>query len=223
MSENGSENGATRKELAVETRAIDDLRPDANNLKTHPNSQIDSLVASIRRFGFNDPIGIDEDNNIIEGHGRYEAAKRLGMDSVPVIVLSGLSERERRAYAIAHNQTTMNTGMDREAVQSEFADLGVGPGDYLSIGYTEDDVLFLSEQFDFDEQGAARTDHNGHEVSNPNAFLPTVHRSTIHFDNEAQADRFQTFIMALRERYPDGVTMADRLTSFMDEYGDGSV
>jgi hypothetical protein len=202
--------------LEVTTRKVADLIRDEENLKVHPVLQIDQLVASIERFGFNDPVGIDEQNNVLEGHGRLLAADKIGLDEVPVVVISGLTEAEKRGYRIAHNQTTMNTGMNRDAVRNEFQALNLSSDDYMSVGYAQDDVLFLSDMFDGDAN--SDMDHNGHERDNVSSFLPPVVRTSITFDNDAQFDKFQDFQMALRSRYPEGATIADRLMLFVDEY-----
>lgn len=206
--------------LSLSSREIDSLRLDESNLKIHTEVQIEQLMASIREFGFNDPVGVDERDFVLEGHGRIEAARRLGMLSVPVIVVTGLSDIEKRAYAIAHNQTGMNTGMDREAVRNEFTDLGMSESDYLGAGYSADDVLFLSDTFDQRPAQSAEggADHNGHSAVNTHATLDRVHRSVLTFDNDRQFNQFQTFVMMLRAHYPEGRSIADRLVSFVGDY-----
>jgi hypothetical protein len=203
--------------LKLERRPLAGVIPYSNNTKVHNDADIDLIVASVERFGFNDPIGVDDDNNIIEGHGRFEAAKKIGLAEVPVLVITGLTEQERRAYAVAHNQTTLNTGMDRNAVRAEFDELNVQPDDYMAIGYTNDDVLFLSQAFD--PQHNTGTDHNGHASNSMTGFFPTVVKTVIEFDTEDQFDKFQDFQIALRQQYPDGDTIADRLMLFVAEYG----
>ena len=89
-------------ELKIEYMRVDDLKPYPNNARQHKNRDIDAIAQSIEQFGFDDPIGIWGDENVIvEGHGRREAAKLLGMDVVPVIRLDHLTDEQRKAYALA--------------------------------------------------------------------------------------------------------------------------
>lgn len=97
-------------ELKVEYIGIDQVKPYENNAKIHTPEQIDQIKKSINEFGMNDPIGITgQDNIIVEGHGRLIACKELGMREIPVIRLDHLTEEQRKAYTLIHNQTTMNT------------------------------------------------------------------------------------------------------------------
>lgn len=99
-------------ELKVEYLPLEAIKPYENNAKLHPEEQIEQIKKSIQEFGMNDPIAIDENGVIIEGHGRYEACLQLGMEKIPAIRLSNLSEEQRKAYALVHNKLTMNTGFD---------------------------------------------------------------------------------------------------------------
>ena len=85
-------------------RDITLLKPHARNARTHSKKQIGQIARSIRKFGFTNPILIDEEDRIIAGHGRVEAAKSLGMTRVPVLLLEGMSEADRKAYVIADNR-----------------------------------------------------------------------------------------------------------------------
>ena len=98
---------------------IEDIKPYENNAKLHPQEQIEQIKKSIQEFGNNDPIAIDENNIIIEGHGRYEALKQLDYKEVEVIKLSHLTEEQKKAYILVHNKLTMNTGFDLDILNEE--------------------------------------------------------------------------------------------------------
>lgn len=109
---------ATR--LKIENMKLADIKPYRMNAKQHPQEQIDQIKRSIEEFGFDDPIAIwGEENTIVEGHGRYLACKQMGIDEVPVIRLDHLTDEQRRAYTLIHNQLTMNSGFDAEALALE--------------------------------------------------------------------------------------------------------
>src|SRR5580704_10113017 len=95
---------------AVEHRSTASLRPYARNARRHSKKQVRQIADSIQRFGFTNPVLISDDGEIIAGHGRVEAAKLLGLASVPTLRLSHLSETERRAYVIADNKLALNAG-----------------------------------------------------------------------------------------------------------------
>ena len=94
--------------MKIEKIKVNDLIPYENNAKLHPQEQIDQIIASIKECGFNDPIAVDENNVIIEGHGRYMALKQMGIGEVECIRLSHLTEEQKKAYILIHNKLTMN-------------------------------------------------------------------------------------------------------------------
>ena len=103
---------------------VDRVKPYARNAKRHPQEQIDEIKASIKRFGMDDPIGIwGKENLIVEGHGRLEACKQLGIPTVPCIRLDHLTKEERKAYTLAHNKTNMDSGWDFTALDQELAEI----------------------------------------------------------------------------------------------------
>src|SRR5437868_11465974 len=110
-------------ELVITYRALADLIPYARNARTHSDGQIAQIAASIREFGWTNPVLVDGENGIIAGHGRVLAARQLGVDPVPCIELAGLSEAQRRAYILADNQLALNAGWDLARLRVELADL----------------------------------------------------------------------------------------------------
>lgn len=110
--------------LKIQYIDIDSLTPYENNAKIHTHQQINEIKNSIKEFGMNDPIGVwGEENLIVEGHGRLIACKELGLKEVPVIRLDGLTDEQRRAYTLAHNQLTMSTGFDLEKLKLELDEI----------------------------------------------------------------------------------------------------
>src|SRR5882672_9066993 len=99
--------------LSIEYRSTSQLSSRANNPRTHSKKQITQIANAIRRFGFTNPVLVDDTNGIVAGHGRVEAAKAVGLDQVPTVRLSAMSEAEIRAYVIADNRLAENAGWDR--------------------------------------------------------------------------------------------------------------
>src|SRR5216683_6795102 len=109
--------------LAVTYRPVGDLIPDPRNARTHPKRQIDQIRTSIEAFGFTNPVLADPEGHIIAGHGRLMAARATGLAEVPVIILSGLSETQKRTLRIADNKIAVNAGWDLEILQLELGQL----------------------------------------------------------------------------------------------------
>lgn len=109
--------------LAIAYRAPADLIPYAKNSRTHSDMQVAQIASSIREFGFTQPILLDGDNGIIAGHGRWQAAMKLGLEQVPTIDLSHLSETQKKAYVIADNKIALNSGWDESLLELEIQDL----------------------------------------------------------------------------------------------------
>src|SRR5262247_2611737 len=109
--------------MVMQSIAIDALKPNARNARTHSKKQIRQIADSIAAFGFVVPILVDEGGVIVAGHGRYAAAKLLELKQVPVIELAGLSEAKRRALALADNRIGENAGWDRKLLALELPEL----------------------------------------------------------------------------------------------------
>jgi DNA modification methylase len=105
----------------LESMAVADLRPHERNPRTHSKKQVEQIAESIRRFGFNNPVLVDRDGQVIAGHGRIEAAKLLGMATVPVLRLEHMTEAEKRAYVIADNRLAELAGWDNDLLALELA------------------------------------------------------------------------------------------------------
>ena len=107
----------------VERWPIDRLLPYARNARSHSAVQVDQIAASMREWGWTNPVLVDEDGMIIAGHGRIEAARKLGLPEAPVMVATGWSEAKKRAYVIADNKLALNAGWDEELLAAELTDL----------------------------------------------------------------------------------------------------
>ena len=129
---------------AVEYRPAAALIPYARNSRTHSDAQVAQIAASIREFGWTNPILVDGDNGIIAGHGRLLAARKLGMSTVPVIELAGLSEAQKRAYVIADNKLALNAGWDNELLGLELGELDALGFDLSLTGFGEDEIATLT-------------------------------------------------------------------------------
>ena len=135
-------------ELKIEYLPVGKLKPYEKNTRKHADHDVDEIVKSIKKYGFSDPIGIwSEKNIIVEGHGRLMAAKKLGMETVPVLRLDHLTDEQRREYAIMHNRTAELSSWDFEMLGAELADLDL-------------------EDFDFDleELNVSAADFNEQEI-----------------------------------------------------------
>ena len=143
-------------DLQIAWRPLGELIPYARNPRTHSDAQVAQIAASIREFGWTNPVLVDGANGIIAGHGRVLAARKLGLEQVPVIELAHMSEAQKRAYVLADNQLALNAGWDEALLRLELADLsdlafdlglvGFGPGELERLlagdsrtGLTEDD------------------------------------------------------------------------------------
>lgn len=144
-------------QLKIEYVPAADLVPYSGNAKAHPAEQIEQIKASIAEFGFNDPIAVWKGNEIIEGHGRLLAAQEMGLDKVPVIRLDALTDEQRRAYTLAHNKLTMNSGFDIDILTAELG--AIEEIDMEQFGFDFSDVMPEdemdpepeAEEDDFDE------------------------------------------------------------------------
>ncbi|MGB1022093.1 MAG: ParB/Srx family N-terminal domain-containing protein [Synechococcus sp.] len=128
----------------IEVWSIDKLVPYERNARTHSPEQVSQLAASIVEFGFVNPILVDSDAGVIAGHGRLAAAKDLGLDEVPVVVLDHLSPTQRKAYVIADNKLALNAGWDMSLLNEEIQGLTDLDFDLSLLGFSEAEIEGLA-------------------------------------------------------------------------------
>jgi ParB family transcriptional regulator, chromosome partitioning protein len=129
--------------LKIEYVATDDLIPYINNSRTHSESQVKQIAASISEFGFTNPILIDEQNTVIAGHGRLLAADFLSLSKVPSIRLTGLTDDQRQAYVIADNKLALNAAWDEDMLKQEIETLQMLDFDISLIGFNVDELAYM--------------------------------------------------------------------------------
>jgi ParB-like nuclease domain len=126
--------------LRLEFWPLDRLVPSARNARTHSDAQVAEIAGSIRAFGFTNPILVGEDGDVVAGHGRLAAARQLGLADVPVILLKGLSELQRRQLMLADNRIALNAGWDLEMLRLELKDLSGLGVDLSTLGFTSQEL-----------------------------------------------------------------------------------
>ena len=147
--------------MELEKISIDKIRMYENNTKEHPDWQVEEIVKSISAFGYKDPIALDENDIIIEGHGRYLALKQLNFKEIEILRITDLTEEQKAAYAIAHNKLTMNTDFDFETLKYELNKLELVDFDLKILGFEETELEKILEEsneeipipeYDYDEE-----------------------------------------------------------------------
>ena len=134
--------------LSLQFRHPDELRPDPGNARTHPKTQVAQIAASLREFGFVNPILVDEGRTIIAGHGRLLAAKTVGLAQVPVIELTGLTSAQKRALRLADNKIALNAGWDADLLKVELEALGELDFDLSLTGFSVGEIDVVLEGAD---------------------------------------------------------------------------
>ncbi|MBV9824317.1 MAG: ParB N-terminal domain-containing protein [Alphaproteobacteria bacterium] len=152
---------------------VKSLRPYAGNPRTHSKKQVQQIADSIRRFGFTNPVLIGEDGEIIAGHGQVEAAKLLGLESVPTLRLAHLDAAQRRAYVLADNKLALNAGWDQELLAIELQGLIAVDFDIEVTGFspTEIDLVLDEARESSPEASAESEDQVPVPVDNPDSAV----------------------------------------------------
>ena len=165
--------------MQIVYKKVNELIPYINNSRTHSEEQVNQIVASINEFGFTNPLLIDEKDNIIAGHGRLLASKKLKMEEVPCIVLSGLTEAQKKAYIIADNKMALNAGWDDELLKIELENLKELDFDLELTGFDVDeldDILGTEE-----EKEVVEDDFEIEVPEEPKAKLGDIYQLGSHF------------------------------------------
>jgi len=131
--------------MQIKEIEVSKLIPYANNSRTHDDAQVAQLAASIKEFGFRNPILVDG-VGIIAGHGRLMAARKLGLDKVPTIDCSDMTETQKKAYIIADNKLALNSGWDSELLKLEITDLQNTDFDLTKLGFNEMELANLFDK-----------------------------------------------------------------------------
>lgn len=157
----GMERGSSGSgDLRVEYRPLESLVPFARNPRAHSEEQIAQIAASIREFGFTNPILPDGENGIIAGHGRLSAARKLGLETVPCIELGHLTEKQKRAYLIADNKIAQNSLWNEEFLRLELTELKELGANLELIGFNPMEIadITLGKDVDFKEYDKSAAD-----------------------------------------------------------------
>ena len=152
-------------------KKVSELIPYINNSRTHSEEQITQIVSSIKEFGFTNPILIDKDNSIIAGHGRLQAVKRLGLEEVPCILISGLTKTQIKALIITDNQLALNAGWDLEKLSVEIEGLEDDKFDISLLGF---DDKFLNDLLFKENEGLTDEDETPDAPENPKSKLNDI-------------------------------------------------
>ncbi len=160
--------------LAVEYRKVSTLIPYARNPRTHSDAQIAKIAASIAEFGWTTPILVDGEHGLIAGHGRLAAARKLGLDEVPVIELAHLSPAQKRAYVIADNRLALEAGWDEELLALELAELSEGGFDLALTGFEDGELESFLATVKATPDDAAEDEPSGSDAADDVPDAPSV-------------------------------------------------
>lgn len=137
--------------MKIQEIEIEKLIPYARNSRTHSDDQVAQIAASIKEFGWTNPILVDGEAGIIAGHGRLAAARKLGLKKIPVIELSHLTPTQKKALIIADNKLALNAGWDNDMLALEFEELKIEGFDLDLLGFDETEINKLNENENYDD------------------------------------------------------------------------
>jgi ParB-like chromosome segregation protein Spo0J len=170
------------KPIEIKLLPISSLKPHSRNSKLHPKRQVQKIAQSISEYGFNNPILLDSDNNILAGHGRYQAALQLQLESVPTICLGHLSASQARAYLIADNKVS-ESGYDTDILCQELFELSQEGFDGIDLGFDEDEMEKLMATDNNLHEEMNQLDENGGKIRVSPGQIWKIGKHTIHVGN----------------------------------------
>jgi ParB-like chromosome segregation protein Spo0J len=191
--------------MEVVLASLESVIPYANNPRNNV-SAVDHVAASIQEFGFRQPIVVDQDMVILVGHTRLEAARQLGLESVPIHIATGLTDSQKRAYRIADNRVAQDSKWDEELLKIELEDLELEGYDLEQTGFTlpELDMLMMEKEEEEDEDPSLLEDSY------------TIQYNII-FNDEQEQKQWMSFLKWLKNEYTGTVTISERLVAFAQE------
>lgn len=195
-------------------RKTKELSAHPENPRTHSFEQVQQLAKSIKTFGFTNPVLIDENNVIIAGHGRLQAAEALEMAELPCVLIKGLTPELREKLMTADNQLALNAGWDYDILERKLREWQGEEFDMDALGFGEFDLLeILGEEDDpdDDEENDDKKDGLGKPIIQYNII----------FDTEEQQTLFQGFLRQLKADYPEEATVAARITAHIGDLDNG--
>lgn len=160
----------------VQEVSIDLLKPYENNAKVHTEEQINKIAESIEAFGFLSPCLIDNNYNIIAGHGRVLASKQLNLEKVPCVFIEGLTETQRKAYILADNRLTEMGEWDYDLLSDELANLKENDFDIDLTGFNIDDIVFTDEEDYYVEDEAEEQENEKPRVKQGEVWILGRHK-----------------------------------------------
>ena len=150
--------------MEIVYKKINELKPYENNSRTHDESQIKQICESIKEYGWTNPVLIDENNMIIAGHGRVEGGKKLDIKEVPCIVLSGLTDAQKKAYVIADNKMALNAGWNEELLKTELENLKELDFDLELTGFSKKELDKLFDEINESNPYTSKTEIPQYEI-----------------------------------------------------------
>ncbi|MFZ9891064.1 MAG: ParB/Srx family N-terminal domain-containing protein [Ilumatobacteraceae bacterium] len=180
---------------------LDKLKPYERNSREHSDSQIQRLADSISEFGFLNPIIVDKDAGIIAGHGRLMAARKVGLEKVPVLMADHLTEAQKRAYVIADNRLAELSTWNNEILKSELSEL-------TELGFNTELTGFAFTPIDMPDLDPS---DSGESEKSFNISY------TIIFDDLEQQKQWFDWLSSLKRQYPNAVTIAEKICAFIQD------